>query len=356
MKALYNEHVNQTREDIGMRKKWAGALAVLLAGSVIAAGCGSDGKGKEGGKSDSLTLYYSHAADWSDPIVKEFQEKTGITVNLVGAGTGELIARIRAEKENPLGDVLWGGFVDGYAVVDDLLEPYKSTELDSLIPEAKSPNNTWYGFNLEPMVIIYNPKLVKEEEAPKSWEDLTDPKWKGKIAHADPVKSGSSFTAVVNMILSKPDRDQGMDLIKRFVDNLDGKLISSSSGTFKGVADGEYSVGVTYEQGALKYVESGADLEIVYPSDGNTLLTSGLGIVKGAKNMENAQKFVDFLLSKDVQSHIGDIYRRTVRTDLQEPKGMVPLSQLVKVEYDMEWAIANKEMITKKWKEFVVGQ
>jgi iron(III) transport system substrate-binding protein len=338
-----------------MKKKYAYLLVLLLVSSIVAAGCGSN-KDKGDKKSNSLTLYYSHAADWSDPIVKEFQEKTGITVDLVGAGTGELIARIRAEKDNPLGDVLWGGFVDGYAVIDDMLEPYKSTEIDKLIPEAKSSNNTWYGFNLEPMVLIYNPKLVKDEEAPKGWEDLTDPKWKGKIAHADPIKSGSSFTAVVNMILSKPNRDDGMDLIKRFVKNLDGKLISSSSGTFKGVSDGEYSVGVTYEQGALKYMESGADLKIVYPNDGNTLLTSGIGIVKGAKNMENAQMFVDFLLSKDVQTHIGDIYRRTVRTDVDEPAGMVPLNTLVPIEYDMDWAIANKEMITKKWKEFIVGQ
>lgn len=327
---------------------------MLLTAVLVVTACGS---GKGGGKkSDSLTLYYSHAADWSDPIVKEFTEKTGIKVDLVGAGTGELIARMRAEKDNPLGDVLWGGFVDGYAVVDDLLESYKSTEWDYLIPEAKSPNNTWYGFNIEPMVIIYNPKLVKEEEAPKSWEDLTDPKWKGKIAHADPVKSGSSFTAVVNMILTKPDREAGFDLIKRFVENLDGKLISSSSGTFKGVSDGEYSVGITYEQGALKYMESGADLEIVYPSDGNTLLTSGLAIIKDAKNMENAQKFVDFMLSKETQTHIGEIYRRTVRTDLPEPQGMMPLDNLVKVEYDMDWVIPNKENITNKWKEFIVGQ
>lgn len=338
-----------------MRSKYAVALILLLVAAVAVAGCGS-GNGKGSKKSDSLTLYYSHAADWSDPIVKEFQEKTGIKVDLVGAGTGELIARMRAEKDNPLGDVLWGGFVDGYAVVDDLLESYKSTELDKLIPEAKSPNNTWYGFNIEPMVIIYNPKLVKVEEAPKAWEDLTDPKWKGKIAHADPVKSGSSFTAVVNMIMSKPTREEGFDLIKRFVQNLDGKLISSSSGTFKGVSDGEYSVGITYEQGALKYMESGADLKIVYPKDGNTLLTSGIAIIKGAKNMENAQKFVDFLLSKETQTHIGDIYRRTVRTDLEEPKGMVPLNTLVPLEYDMDWAIANKENITNKWKEFVVGQ
>jgi iron(III) transport system substrate-binding protein len=336
-----------------MKKRLVLLLSVVLSFAMVAAACG----GKSGGQeSKELTLYYSHAADWSDPIIKEFQEKTGITVNLVGAGTGELIARIQAESANPLGDVLWGGFVDGYAVVDEYFESYKSTEWDYLIDEAKSPNNTWYGFNIEPMVIMYNPKLVKPEEAPKSWEDLTDPKWKGKIAHADPVKSGSSFTAVVNMILSKGKGDEGFEFLKRFVDNLDGKLISSSSGTFKGVADGEYSVGIGYEQGALKYKESGADLEVVYPSDGNTLLTTGLAIIKGSKNKENAQKFVDFVLGKEVQSQIGEIYRRPVRTDISDVAGMKPLNELVRIEYDMDWAIANKDLIMDKWKEFVVGE
>lgn len=337
-----------------MKRSALTLITLILIVSVVVVGCG--GNNAEGSNSKSLTLYYSHAADWSDPIIKEFQEKTGITVNLVGAGTGELIARINAESANPLGDVLWGGFVDGYAVVDDYFESYTSSEIDNLIDEAISPNRTWYGFNIEPMVIIYNPKLVKPEEAPKSWEDLTDPKWKGKIAHADPVKSGSSFTAVVNMIMSKGKGDEGFEFIKKFVNNLDGKLIGSSSGTFKGVADGEYSVGITYEQGALKYMEADADLEIVYPSDGNTFLTTGVAIIKGAKNKENAQKFVDFLLSKEVQAQLGDIYRRTVRTDLPEVNGMVPLSNLVKIEYDMDWAIENKDLIMDKWKSFVVGQ
>ncbi|HPZ16183.1 MAG TPA: iron ABC transporter substrate-binding protein, partial [Sphaerochaeta sp.] len=75
--------------------------------------------------SNELTLYYSHAADWTDPIIKEFQDRTGIKVNLVGAGTGELVSRIRAEKDNPLGDVLWGDGSDSYQVIVDLLEPYE---------------------------------------------------------------------------------------------------------------------------------------------------------------------------------------------------------------------------------------
>jgi len=67
--------------------------------------------------SNEVTLYYSHSADWTDPLIKEFQDRTGIKVNLVGAPTGELVARIRAEKDNPLGDLLWGGGSDSYQVI-----------------------------------------------------------------------------------------------------------------------------------------------------------------------------------------------------------------------------------------------
>ncbi|MEG1844136.1 MAG: iron ABC transporter substrate-binding protein, partial [Clostridia bacterium] len=91
-----------------MKKLLALALVLIL---VLASGAALAG--------ESVVLYYSHAADWSDPIIKEFQDETGITVELVGAGTGELISRIIAESENPLGDILWGGVAESYLPIAD---------------------------------------------------------------------------------------------------------------------------------------------------------------------------------------------------------------------------------------------
>lgn len=306
---------------------------------------------------NELTLYYSHAADWTDPIIKEFQDRTGIKVNLVGAGTGELVSRIRAEKDNPLGDVLWGGGSDSYQVIVDLLEPYQHAHMDKVLVETRDPGNRWHGTTIDPMVIVYNPKLVSAEDAPKGWGDLLNPKFKGRIAHADPARSGSAFMALIIQLLAMGgDNAVGWEYQKQFVANLEAKVVGSSSGTFKGVADGEYVVGITYEEAALKYERAGANLKVVYPIEGSSKVPSPIAIIKGGKNTENAKKFVDFILSKDVQDLMGDLNRRTVRTDVQLPSIMVPNDKLGDIPYDTVWVGDNKDRIMGLWKNLIVGR
>lgn len=329
-------------------------VLLLLPVYLFSAGTAESSKAAD---SKELTLYYSHGADWTDPIIKEFQERTGIKVNLVGAGTGELVARIRAEKNNPLGDVLWGGGSDSYQVIVDLLEPYKHAHMDNVYATTRDEGNRWHGTSIDPMVIIYNPKLVSQADAPKGWKDLLNPKFKGKIAHADPARSGSSFMALIIQLLSMGgDNETGWAYVKDFVTNLDGKLLGSSSGTFKGVSDGEYSVGITYEEAALRYERANANLKVVYPIEGSSKVPSPIAIIKGGKNTENAKLFVDFILSKDVQGMLGDLNRRTVRKDLQLPAIMVPNDKLGDIPYDTVWVGENKDRIMGQWKNLIVGR
>lgn len=328
---------------------------LLLAVSLSVFAAGAEEKPAE--ESNELTLYYSHAADWTDPIIKEFQERTGIRVNLVGAGTGELVSRIKAEKDNPLADVLWGGGSDSYQVIIDLLEPFETDHMDNVFDVTRDPDNHWHGTTIDPMVIIYNPKLVAPEDVPTGWADLLNPKFKGKIAHADPARSGSAFMALIIQLLSMGgDNEVGWQYMADFVENLDGKLLGSSSGTFKGVSDGEYAVGITYEEAALRYQRAGANLRVVYPVEGSSKVPSPIAIVKGAKNIENAKKFVNFILSKDVQSLMGDLNRRTVRNDIELPEIMVPNDELGDIPYDTVWVGANKDRIMNQWKDLIVGR
>jgi len=320
------------------------ALFLLIVSSAFAAG-------------NELTLYYSHAADWTDPIIKEFQDRTGIKVNLVGAGTGELVARIKAEKARPLADVLWGGGSDSYQVIEDLLEPYVHAHMKEVYTNTRDTENRWHGTSIDPMVIVYNPKLVAPADAPKGWADLVKPIFKGKIAHADPAKSGSAFMAlIIQLEAMGGDNAQGWKYLKDFVINLDGKLLGSSSGTFKGVADGEYAVGITYEEAALKYQRAGANLKVVYPIEGSSKVPSPVAIVKGCRNLENAKKFVDFVLSMDVQSKLGEVNRRSVRMDIKLPAIMVPNDKLGDLPYDTKWIALNKDRIMTQWKNYVIGK
>lgn len=207
-----------------------------------------------------VTVYHSHPADWTEPLFREFEEQTGIKVNVVSAGTGELLARIQAEQDNPLGDVIWGGDAASYVSFQEAyMQPYVSPEAASFPDQYKDPDGYWVAFNVEPSVVIYNTKLVSEADAPKSWADVCDPKFKGQIATADPAKSSTGFVALVSMMraVGGDDDEKAFAGLERLVRNLDGKVQSGSSLTYKTVVDGEYMIGLTYEEAAIKYVRAG---------------------------------------------------------------------------------------------------
>lgn len=329
---------------------------LLLAVFFLVHGLYASGQ-KDTAASSELTLYYSHTADWTDPIIKKFQDRTGIKVNRVGAGTGELVSRIQAEKDNPQADILWGGGSDSYQAIVELLQPYAHEHMKKVLAVTRDPGNRWHGTTIDPMVLIYNTKLVAKTDAPKGWADLLNPKFKGSIAYADPAHSGSSFMALVIQLLSMGgDNEVGWTYMKNFVANLEGAVLASSSAVYEGVADGEYAVGITYEEAALKYERAGANLKVVYPLEGSSKVPSPIAIVKGAKNLENAQKFVDFILSKDIQALMGDLNRRTVRTDVELPSLMIPNSKLGEIPYDTVWVGQNKARLLEQWESLFTGK
>lgn len=348
-------------------------LSALLAATMIAgvfAGCsGSDTASQaqsnatasqaasQAANSKHVTVYSPHPADPLNAGVKEFQEKTGITVDLVAAGTGELLKRIEAESSSPLCDVFWGGGADSLAAYSKYLDKFTPADINSIDKTYVSEDGLWTGESPLPMVIMYNKKLVGQNDVPKGWGDLTSDKFKGKIAYADPAKSGSSYTILCTMLTAfGKDDGKGWDFIKKFVGNLNGKILGSSGDVYKKVSDGEYSVGLTLEKEAVKYVQAGADVGIVYPSEGTSAVPDGIAIVKGCKNKENAEAFANFVLSKECQTMMAnDFARRGVRTDTTPPKGVPEMKDVKLVNYDFQWASTQKTQIMEKWKEVVVG-
>lgn len=301
-----------------------------------------------------LTLYYSNSTDWADPLIEEFENQTGIEVSLVQDGTSSLFARIKAEAANPQGDVVWGGVIDTYRANQDLLQPYTPNTVADLKEQAVDPNGYYTGFDMGPMVMIYNTDLVDEADAPTEWADLLDEKYFGQIATADPTSSSSAFACMMSIIQAYgTDDGKGYEFIEKLVANLDGKIIDSSSGVIKGVANGEYMVGLTYEEGALRYIESGAAVQIVYPAEGTSSSPSGCAIVKDCKNPLSAQKFIDYLSSEEVQAQLGALNRRSVRVDVADPDTMQAWDTISFVEMDVDWTSSHTEEFNEKWLDFV---
>ncbi len=343
-----------------MKKFFKLFLLAVLGISLVACSSGDDTKAKEDTgkeeKTDSLTVYSPHPAETINLVVKEFQEKTGIKVDVVAAGTGELLKRVESEDGNPLGDVLWGGGAESLASYTKYFEAYESKELDHIDAKYYDKDFKWIGESPLPMVLMYNKNLVSEADVPTKWADATKAEFEGKIAMADPAKSGSAYTILATMVEAYgKDNGKGWDFIDKFYQNLDGKLLSSSSSVYKGVADGEYALGLTLEKEAIKYVLNGAPVEIVYPEEGTSAVPDGVAIIKDAKNKANAKAFIDFVLSKETQEIMSkELSRRSIRDDVAAPEGLQPLEDIKLVDYDFKWASNDKEKILNEWKQIIV--
>ena len=305
----------------------------------------------------SVVVYSPHDADPLNAGVNLFMEKyPNVKVEVVAAGTGELCNRIAAESANPIADVLWGGGADSLAAFKEYFEPYVCAN-DEFIGDAyKDPDGYWIGESPLPMVIFYNKDLIEKDglTIPESWEDLTKPEWKGKIAYCLPSKSGSAYTQLCTMILGHGGKEKGWDFIKQLYDNLDGKIVDSSGKCHKMVADGEFYVGITIEKSAIKYADD-PSVGFVYPKDGTSAVPDGVALVKGCPNEENAKLFIDFVTSKECQTEQSQNWgRRPVRSDMEVGEGMAKLDDLVLVDYDFDWAANEKEANIEKFNDIMV--
>ena len=215
------------------------------------------------------------------------------------------------------------------------------------------PDGKITGFTLVPSVIMVNTKLAGNIKI-EGYQDLLNPALKGKIAFADPSKSSSSFEHLVNILyaMGKGDPEKGWGFVESLAKNLDGKLLSGSSAVYKGVADGEYTVGLTFEEGAATYVKSKAPVKIVYMNEGVIVKADGEAIIKGAKNLENAKKFIDFVSSKDTQTMIAqNLNRRSVRKDVPPSEGLAPLTQIKVIKDNTDVVNKNKRQWLEKFKD-----
>jgi len=305
-----------------------------------------------------LVVYCPHPVDFIDAIVQEFEVETGLKVEIVAAGTGELLKRIEVERAAPRGDIMWGGSRASLEQYRSLFEPYVSANESSFLPGYADKAHTYTPFTAVPTVFMYNRNLMPAGGCPGGWKELLDPKWRGKIAFADPAVSSSSFEALVNMLFAMGggEPEKGWQYVARFVGNLGGRLLGGSSEVYGGVASGEYALGVTFEEAAAIYRRQGAPVGIVYPVEGTIVEPDGVAIIRGARNPANARLFVDFVSSKRVQAKIArDLNRRSCRADVQAASGLLDSRSIHVIPGDYRWAAANKESILERFRKLIKG-
>ena len=277
-------------------------LAMLIP-ILLAVGC------QRSGLSD-VVVYTSEDQVFSEPILKDFEKKSGITVRAVydteeTKSTGVAL-RLVAERDHPQADVFWANEPLRPVMLQQqgLLQAYHSANADDIPGRYRDPDGYWTGFSARARVIIYNTTLVRPEEAPASVMDLANPRWKGKAGLANPL-FGTTTTQLAALFALWGDAATA-----RFLDavKLNGVRLVTSNGEAKDlVVSGELAWAFTDTDDASEALEQHKPVAVVYPDQGGLgtlVMPNAVALVKGAPHPEAAKKLIDYLLSREVEEKL----------------------------------------------------
>lgn len=336
-----------------MKRRLPTALLLAAMLPLLLSGCGrpeeTDWSALAPDEENRLVIYTSHPESLYDPIIKEFEERTGIWVQVETGGTAALLDRLEEEREAPQCDLLFGGGADSLTARRDLFAPYISPLSEEVAPAFLCADGSWTPFSLLLVVIIYNPVLVRMNP-PEGWSSLLNQVWRGRIALADPTVSGCSYTALATMAQALPEEDT----LASFYRNLDGRTLPGISSVVDevaaAVAEGSCTIGVTEESAALEAIRDGRDIAVLYPEEGTSAAADGMAVVSGCAHEENARRFIDFALGADTQGYMAqECLRRPVRLDMlrdtEETEG------LVLMDYDLGRAASERDSVLERWRQ-----
>ncbi|SDB42989.1 iron(III) transport system substrate-binding protein [Pseudobutyrivibrio sp. YE44] len=300
---------------------------------------------------NQLIVYTSHKEEVYLPIIQEFENETGIYVDIQAGGTQEMMQQAKSASEKGKCDIMFGGGVESYEAWKDIFEPYESSEKEQLDEAFLSKDGCWTPFTELPIVFVYNKKLVHSSMAPQTWDELLDSKWQGKIAFADMDNSGTSYT-IVSTIAQMQGKEPS-DVVETIIHQTNGAILKSSGDIIPDVSNGTSLVGITLEETALKAIDRGYNIDMVYPKDGTSAVPDGCGILKNAPHEENAKRFIDFITSSQVQGFaMNQFYRRPIRTDveLREDFGKLNI-----IDFDVAKSAEDEEATFDRWHQ-LTGQ
>lgn len=341
-----------------LKRICAAVMASMMLLGLTGCGGGSKAPDKKAGGSKKLVMYWGALDDWMAKDIKEFEKETGIKVEAVRMSSGETLGRLKAEKNNPKASIWFGGPADGQiqAKSDGLLEKYVSPNAAKIPDQFKDKDGYWTGVYVGYLGFASNTKLLKEKgvEAPKSWQDLLKPEFKGQVVSANPGSSGTAYTMLATLVQLMGE-EKGLAYMKA-LDKQMKNYQKSGTAPARLAGQGECMVGISFLHDAIKYREEGMkDLVLTAPSEGTGYEIGAVSLIKGGPDQENAKKFIDWCLTKKAQE-IGQTvgsYQFLTNPDAQPPKQAVELKGTKLIKYDFPWAGANRSKLVEKWNKAI---
>jgi iron(III) transport system substrate-binding protein len=301
-----------------------------IAGITTAIGCGS-----------SVVVYTAQDSEFAEPVFEQFtratQLKPATKFDVESTKTVGLVNEIIAEAQQPRCDVFWNNEILNTLRLEKLglLEPYRSPAAEAFDAQWKSPSGMWTGFAARARILIVNKNLAGGDEKPKSIEDLTVPKWRGKIGIAKPL-FGTTATQVACLFALMGD-EKAKDYFRRLKAN-DPQILGGNKRVAEAVSAGQLAFGMTDTDDAMVEVEQGMPVEIVYPDQqpdgiGTLFIPNTVMMIKGCPHPEEAKRMIDFLLSPAAEKSLAEC-----------PSAQIPLNPNVEAKLRVETPKTMKPM------------
>lgn len=306
-----------------------------------------------------ITAYTSLEEDDVKVYLAAFgKAQPGIKVNVLRLSTGDLAARMLAEKVNPRHDVIWGWAVT--QMVDprfmEMAEPYKPAGIEKVNIQFKDPADHWFATTGYFAGFCVNTEVLKKHNLPMpaSWQDLLNPVYKGQIVMPNAASSGTGYAQVVSLLQMKGE-EKGWQYLKDLDKNI-AQYIKSGSRPCKAAATGEYAIGISFAFSGVKQVMEGYPIKLVIPSEGAGFETEVSALMKTSKNKPDAKQFLDWLLTLDAAKLYGERAEMSSVPGAKAPEAVLKAGlppDVSKVLYKMDFAASskNKDRIIAEWKQ-----
>jgi iron(III) transport system substrate-binding protein len=305
---------------------------------------------------DGINAYSIWPENYAKPMMDAFTKASGIPVKFVRFSSGEALARVVAEKNNPQIDVLFGGPVETFTAGQGqgVIEPYAPPAAADLPARFKDPNGMWTAIADDPLVFMTNTEFLKKNnlKAPASWDDLLNPAYKGMLQMADARTSGTAVTRIFSILqVHNRNEDEAFAYMKKLRQNVQVYTKSGGGGTLP-TGLGQAGGGIFFIVDALFTRQKGYDVQISFPKEGIGSAAECIALIKGAKNPDAGKKLIDWATSADMQSLLAPNKinfipaNPKVKTD---PSLAKVLEGANIIEIDDKWAGENRKRIVNKW-------
>ena len=325
------------------------ASAALLLGSALLAGPAARA-------AETVNVYSIWPENWARPMFEEFEKASGIKVNFVRFSSGEALARVIAEKNNPRVDVLFGGPVETHAagIAEGVFEAYKPPSFARLAPRFRQADGLWVAIADDPLVFMTNNKFLKDNklQPPASWADLLAPAYKNMLQMADARTSGTAVTRIFSVLeVNGRDETKAFDYMKKLRPNVQLFTKSGGGGTLP-VGLGQAGGGIFFIVDALDTKAKGYDVSISFPKEGIGTSAEAIALIKGAKNPAAGKKLIDWATSPGMQNQFAKykINFLPAHPDVQTEASLAQVLKDAKIfPIDADYAGANRKRVVERW-------